>query len=617
MPTQPRGGDSFLHNVAVAEVESKWDHTPRGGGDENSMRKCLLLVLSAGLVVAQPVLRLKVHPDQTEGDPTNATDRRAIRRATATGPQHIIVQFDTPPSAAVLAALRARGATILQDVPDNGVLVWMDPSVSLEGLGVVYAEPLDPKDKISPLITNGAPANGTFLVEFHPDVDLNSARRLVLNLGGQLRENPDLGAHRLMVYVQNSEILSQLAQDDEVAYIFPASKELLAGTPLVACAGALSVNGTIGQFIVTSGDGWDGPGQNATTVNYFFSQMTSKLAPGAPQSEILRAMAEWAKVIEITWQPGASATGNRTVNVLFASGAHGDGYPFDGPGGVLAHTFYPAPPNPEPIAGDMHFDADEAWHIGANTDLFSVALHELGHALGLGHSDDPTAVMYPYYQMVTALSPLDIATVQTMYATATTTPNPTPTPSPTPVPSGPLALNLNIPPATTTAATVNLSGTTSGGSGGAVVTWSSAGVSGTAQGSSSWTISGVPLVVGSNTITVTATQGATSISRSISVIRQTAPATPDTTAPSLTIISPASTSISTSASSITLSGTATDNVGVAGVTWSTNLGQSGVASGTTQWSAIVPLLVGSNNIMVKASDAAGNIGWRTVVVARH
>jgi len=54
---------------------------------------------------------------------------------------------------------------------------------------------------------------------------------------------------------------------------------------------------------------------------------------------------------------------------------------------VLAHTFYPSPPNPEPIAGDVHLDDDEEWVIGSDlsvrsVDLFSVSLHELGHALG-------------------------------------------------------------------------------------------------------------------------------------------------------------------------------------------------------------------------------------------
>ena len=57
----------------------------------------------------------------------------------------------------------------------------------------------------------------------------------------------------------------------------------------------------------------------------------------------------------------------------------------------------------------MHLDDSESWNIGKNIDLFSVTLHELGHALGLGHSDNPNDVMYPYYKMNTGLQAGDIA----------------------------------------------------------------------------------------------------------------------------------------------------------------------------------------------------------------
>jgi hypothetical protein len=86
-------------------------------------------------------------------------------------------------------------------------------------------------------------------------------------------------------------------------------------------------------------------------------------------------------------------------------------------------------------------------------------------------------------------------------------------------------------------------------------------------------------------------------------------------APSLAITSPASTSILTYAASIVLRGTARDNVGVVEVRWSDSTGATGLAQGTTNWATSeLPLREGANTLTVRARDAAGHVGWRSVVV---
>jgi len=90
----------------------------------------------------------------------------------------------------------------------------------------------------------------------------------------------------------------------------------------------------------------------------------------------------------------------------------------------------------------------------------------------------------------------------------------------------------------------------------------------------------------------------------------------DSIPPIVTITGPSkATTYTTSISPLAFTGTATDAGGVASVQWTNSTGTTGATTGSpANWTASVPLAIGSNVVTIAATDAGGNIGIASLTV---
>ena len=177
------------------------------------------------------------------------------------------------------------------------------------------------------------------------------------------------------------------------------------------------------------GDPAHGSGSAATTTSL------AALNPSLNIPGIINdALDLWASVSGFTNLGQVADSGLGLEASEAGAGSFGDirigAIAFDGAGGVLAHGYQPGTEaifSNGSIGGDIHIDNAENWIDGF--DLAYVLLHEIGHALGLGHSDVTGSVLEPSYPSgggvpAFALSADDIAGIQSIYGPAAVVPLP-------------------------------------------------------------------------------------------------------------------------------------------------------------------------------------------------
>ncbi|XP_041455442.1 matrilysin-like [Lytechinus variegatus] len=158
-------------------------------------------------------------------------------------------------------------------------------------------------------------------------------------------------------------------------------------------------------------------------LTYYFKKYTTDLTRLQTKDAIRRAFQVWADVSPLTFTESSESTADIIIDFV-SRDEHSEEYPcehnkFDGPGGFIAHAFY------DPPLGIVHFDEDETFTTmtmgrKGTFDLAFTAAHEIGHVLGLGHSNNSCAVMAPFYRGIEGglnLHRDDIDGIQYLYGT--------------------------------------------------------------------------------------------------------------------------------------------------------------------------------------------------------
>ncbi|XP_032833281.1 72 kDa type IV collagenase [Petromyzon marinus] len=173
--------------------------------------------------------------------------------------------------------------------------------------------------------------------------NLRMAMKYLKNLGYTETRNDSSSMVQLPSSIRKMQRFFRLAETGELdAATVAVMKKPRCGVPDVAA-----------YNLFPRKEKWDQEQLTYRILNY-----TPDLDTRLVDDAFARALALWSAVTPLTFQ--RLYDGEADIMIMFGRGEHGDGYPFDGKDGLLAHAFPPRSGE----GGDSHFDDDEEWSLG-------------------------------------------------------------------------------------------------------------------------------------------------------------------------------------------------------------------------------------------------------------